>query len=545
MNQTESRRRQLIAFTDVLLLVIWFTVGRMIGENGITYVAIALAVSSIAGAFVSGGVTDALGRLLRSRKNKGQYKNALRLKKYALIMQASVALAGALLLFFTAQVIAEDLLQVKYCAIIIRMFAPFLLFRTITGVLLGFFQGEGQELPLVGAGVLRAFFTLVFSYLFMGKLGSYGEKVSVLLQQPDFAAMYEGLAVAVAVCIAELLCGILLAVLYRVTRPGRETKQEGLRTTDTWTDCAAYLTKNRIHAMLSEILLCVSLLAGVLFWNKVEVEGVSLTAVYGVYVGKYLTVCIAVVLCLYAFATPVLSKTFACIKKEDKRYARMIFQSGIHACAVQGIFFSVFIAVMAEQIAAVLVKEDAAMLSSVPTVSNTELMTEMFRMGSALIGLGGLVLYFFCFLQATGKRYIVTGTTAIAVVIYGVYLFIMSKVENVNVMSPVYGGMICLLIVCVLLGVMSYRFFRTRMDWLKILVIPLGVSCVIGLLCMMMAKVFTPHLGNGFTLLIVFIPAIFLYWVLLLLLRNFREQELDVIVGGRLIAALGQLLRVY
>ena len=35
------------------------------------------------------------------------------------------------------------------------------------------------------------------------------------------------------------------------------------------------------------------------------------------------------------------------------------------------------------------------------------------------------------------------------------------------------------------------------------------------------------------------------YWVLLLLLRNFKEQELEAISGGRLIGMLGQLLRVY
>ncbi len=545
MNQTESKRRQLIAFTNILMLVIWFTIGKMIGENGITYVAIALAVSSVAVALAGGGVTDALGRLLRSRKNKGQYKNALRSKKYAMIFQAILGAVFGLVLFLMAGFLAEDVLQIKYCAIIIRMLSPYILLKTVTSVLLGFFQGEGQELPAVGIGMLRAFFTLIFTYLFIGKLGGYGEKVSVLLQQPDFAAMYEGLAVAVALCLAELLCVVLLLILYKVTRPGKEMKQEGLRTTDTWTDCAGYLCRNRLHIVLVEVMCCIFLLAGAMFWNGVENLETSFTAIFGVFAGKYLILCVGIALGLFAFALPVLGKSFNYIKKEDKRYARMVFQSGIHACMVQGIYFAVFISVMAQQVAAVLATDETENFSTTFQMSNVELLENMLRTGSMIVVLGGLVFYFYYFLQMVGKRYIVSGVVAIAVIVYGVFLLIVSGVETVNVLCPVYGGIISLLIACVLLGVVAYKFFRSHMDWLKILVIPLGVACVIGLLCMLMAKTLTPHLGNGFTLIITFIVSMFLYWVLLLVVRNFREQELDVIVGGRLIAALGQLLRIY
>ena len=83
------------------------------------------------------------------------------------------------------------------------------------------------------------------------------------------------------------------------------------------------------------------------------------------------------------------------------------------------------------------------------------------------------------------------------------------------------------------------------MDWLRELVIPLGVGCLVGLFDMFMGNILTPHLGNGMTLFVTFLFSLLVYWVVLLFLRNFKEQELDVICGRRLLYALAQVLRVY
>ena len=46
-------------------------------------------------------------------------------------------------------------------------------------------------------------------------------------------------------------------------------------------------------------------------------------------------------------------------------------------------------------------------------------------------------------------------------------------------------------------------------------------------------------------LLVALAVAGLIYWIMLLLLRNFKEQELEVVPGGRLIGRLGQLLRIF
>ena len=99
-------------------------------------------------------------------------------------------------------------------------------------------------------------------------------------------------------------------------------------------------------------------------------------------------------------------------------------------------------------------------------------------------------------------------------------------------------------VLCMILGTFAYRQMRQQMDWLQVLIIPLAVACIAGILNMLLGKVLTPHLGNLFTLLVCLILSGALYWAGLLLLRNFREQELEVIPGGKWINSLGQMIHV-
>ena len=80
MNQAEVKRRQAEAAADILTLVTIYVLGRLLGNNGITYVAVAVEVCTFFCILIDGSMADALGKLLRSRKNKGQYKNIARMR---------------------------------------------------------------------------------------------------------------------------------------------------------------------------------------------------------------------------------------------------------------------------------------------------------------------------------------------------------------------------------------------------------------------------------------------------------------------------------
>ncbi len=110
-----------------------------------------------------------------------------------------------------------------------------------------------------------------------------------------------------------------------------------------------------------------------------------------------------------------------------------------------------------------------------------------------------------------------------------------------GLLALVYGGLAGSFVFCIVLGVFSYRQLRLRADWLGILIVPLGA----GLVCMLFGRLMAPLMGDLAALVLAFVVAGGVFWTVLLLLRNFKEQELEVVPGGRLMGALGQKLHIY
>ena len=72
MNRAEVRRRQAKALAEILTWLVLLAVGRLTGNNGVTYVVAAYEIFMLVWLLAGGGLTDSLGRLLRNRSNKGQ-----------------------------------------------------------------------------------------------------------------------------------------------------------------------------------------------------------------------------------------------------------------------------------------------------------------------------------------------------------------------------------------------------------------------------------------------------------------------------------------
>ena len=140
-----------------------------------------------------------------------------------------------------------------------------------------------------------------------------------------------------------------------------------------------------------------------------------------------------------------------------------------------------------------------------------------------------------------GKKYFLLGAVGTANVIFVITLMASSKT---GVLSLVYGGEAGTFALCVMLAALSYRQLRMQMDWLSVLVLPAGAGGVSGLVCMLLSRLLA-GLGDFPAILVTFALSGLLYWTLLLVLRNFKEQELEVFPGGRLLGMIGQKMHLY
>lgn len=533
MNQVEVRRRQLQAVSMILTLLTLAAVSRLTGYNGAAYTAAAVEALAVIWAIVSGSISDTLGRLLRVRSSKGQHRNAARLRRNTLVFQMAFGLAGSLFLLFGAEWIAGSVFRLPYSTFILMVLSPTVFLRSISAVMLGYFQGEGSEFPTTVSGVIRQLFILGFSMLFGRMLGDYGEKVSRLLVQDNYTSMYGGVGVAMAVSVTEIFIVVFLFLIYRGSRRLKDTvPQEGIRSVDSFVDSIQILWAGRGWQWLTSLLLFLPIPLGLIFLLKSGIDDERVVE-YGIYVSLYWVLCgIGTALIMMALV-PVCSRAITFLRKEEQRFAKNTFQSGIHIGVVHSFFAAVFFTVMAPQLARTFCSEHA------------ETAQRMLQGGSFVILFLALGLYFGRLLNMTGGKMLVLGVVGVSDVVYVVSATVMLNAGRAGVLSLIYAGVLGLGVLCILLGALTYRQLRMQPDWLQLFLIPACAAFVAALICLLLGKLFTPHLGDLVTLIVALAVGSALYWVALLLLRNFKEPELDAIPGGRLIRALGQMLHIF
>lgn len=534
MNQVELKRRKIELCAAVIGLINILLFGNIVGNNGIAYLTIAFASFSLLKEVLSGGVSDTLGKMLRVRNNKEQYRNALCVRKHVLVLQGGIGLACSILFAIGAGSIAQNLFRVQYCTLIMMLLAPVLFLRTVSAVLIGCFQGEGTELPAAVAAPLRQILLMGLGVLFANIMGEYGAKVSALLGDNSYTAMYGGAGIAIAVLLAEIFVLLFLGLIMLGNRRSVRMKQkEGMKQTDSPISTVKVLYGAMWIPMVLHILELLPIWVGALFYRKSILDVEVFAENLGLLFGKFFVICGIVVLLICVLVLSVNAKTIGALKKDDMRSAKGIFQSGLHIAVVNALFCSVFIAVMAD------------LLAGMVNGAYAEAVANMFRFGSVLILFAVLFFYFSRLLLFTGKKYYLLGVTALADIIFIILVSVLLNMGKIGIMSLIYAAMAATGIGCLILGFVCCRLLHAGIEWLQTLVIPVGGASVAGLVSMFLGKLLSPHLGNFITVFVCLVIAVILYWVILLLLRSFREQELKYIPGGKLIYAVGQTLRIF
>ena len=526
MGQTEVRRQQIELYTRMLGCVVILITGGILKNEGIAFVAVAYECMMVFWTLAGNRASEALRKMLKARAGKGQYRNMEIIGKNILFSQFIVALLESLLFAGLSKIIAEKLVHIPYIFSILLMLTPVLFLRILSETMIGRFEGEGHEMLGVLIGqILLACTVLLFANLLTG----YGEKVANLLEQSLFRAMYGGLGVAIALDVTELVVVIVLVVLLWKERGGRKPElADGMKTTDSFRD-----TLRIFYGMMSLTLLigCLEQLGiwvgTVLYIRGTEDQAVLLQNL-GVLYGKYFVICILLILPVCAGVTAMCGRICSGIQKEDRRLIRRQFQNGVHISLIHGLFFSAFLMVMAEQIAGIFGGEQGQML------------TKAFQNGSWVVTLMILNYFFLKLLVVAGKRWTVFGCLAAADCVFaGVEILL--RTGEMGDLSLVYGLLAASLVAALSLGGFCMKALHCSLDWVNAVAVPVGAALVTAFVAFLAKKLLAPHIGDGMAVAVIFLLAAIVYWVILFMLRNVREQELKITPVGRFIYALGHL----
>lgn len=533
MNQVEVKRKQFQAFSYMIGVITLIIVGRGLGDSGITYLAAAMEAFMFCLIILVQSLPEILGRMLRSRNAKGQYKGAQKLRKDTFLFQCGTGAVGGILLLVVSDILEQYVFKVQYSSFLIKLFVPVLLLRVISSVLEGYFQGMGTEMPTVAVCVLRQFFWLGFGLLFANILKGYGEKVSALLRSESVVSMYEAAGLVVGAILTECLLLLFLFLIFLGTRKKQKQKAaEGLRMTETFGSCVGSLYLGMSGLIIMNLLAKLPFWLGLAFFQQASADSQLSVSEFGVYYGKYLTLCALPVLFAGAVLLPVCARVAANVRREEYRFAKDVFGIGAHIGLVYTLFSAVFMTVMSKQ------------LSEAFFVGNTELTEQMLKSGSVMVLFAVLSIYFLRILLLTGKRVLAFGSAGIYVVVSAAAIVILIQIMKLGAIGLVYAGLIGTGVLFLLSGFFVVLQLKGGIHPILHLLVPVAGSAVSGGVCMLLAKLVTPHLGNLVTIVLCLVLGNLIYWTILLLLRSFRTYELDLMPGGKALKRLAELFKV-
>lgn len=534
MNLAEIKRKKIQAISIVLAFLNLIYISKISGYQGVTYLMVCMEIYGVFAVVINGGLSDVLGRLIRIRNAKGQYRSSENIKRYTFMLQLISGSLGMVILFFSGKTLVAFMGDMKYCRFIILLFAPLVLLRSLSCLLSGLVKGQGTELPESIAVVLRQILIFVVSMIFCKMLGEYGEKVSHLLRQENFKSMYIDVGVMIALLLSEVFVTVFLFLIHKaVGRYNQKETKEGFRSAESVMDCIRLVLGNRLPMMLILLLLLLTfpVCFKVYINNAAETENAVIH--YGMFSAEYLSV-IGILLCVLNIPMfTMVGKLRQTIKKNENRYMNFVFQSGVHFLIIITVYWVVFLAVMSEHIGIVICKEAGAILE------------KMYTAGSGLILTVTLSLYFGRVLLLKGKRVWLIISVMVYDVVQILFIILMNKRFTDDYMLLVYSLTLGFAVLCVMLGILCYVCMRQSIDWLQCIVIPVAVGSISGLLSMLIAKLISPHMGSLVTIIVCGVITFALYWTGLLLTRNIRDQELEVLPYAKLLEGAGQLLRVF
>lgn len=551
MNQLEIKRKQMVCYTYILGLIGLMSMGKLLGDNGLCYLALALESVSLFTLLLTAGSAEVIAHLQKNRRTKGQYKGVARMRGQLLLLQGVTGLLLTVIFLLLADPLAEKLFLVPYSAAALKMLAPVIVIQALDAVLLGYFQGNGSQMPTLISAVLRQGFFLVFGSLFGRILAGYGDKVSGLLKNDNYSGMYGAMGVALGILLTELLVLLFLFIIYMGSdrKADAQRSQEGLRRTESMGDTVRLYYGTGWQSILISLLALLPVPLGAALYLRAMIplgQAVSATdpesgdalgalivtdavADYGSLFGKCLLLCGVFILLLTARCFSVYGRLHAAVRREDARHGRDLASAGLHFVWTAGLFLTVTMAVTAPQMAA----------GFFP--GRDEGAAQLLRAGSIMILLAGLVILFSMILLSYGEQYLLMGALGIWLILDVILQNLLVKASGYQVIGILYSLLTATGILTV--GLAAYMVWRRRFsrEYIRILGIPLIGAGIAGLVMMLVIRLLSAHVGNLLCLLVAAVLGVLVYGAILILTKNIREYELGALYGKQARKLFGRI----
>lgn len=524
----------ILAFTGVLVRVLGLArripLTYIIGDVGNSYYSSAYEIYNIVLTLSAYGIPLSVSKLVAARGSKGEYRNAEKIFKCALIFAIVIGLISSSLVFIFADSLA-NLFKEPMSMLALKVLAPTLFFVAVLGVFRGYFQGMGTMIPTAFSQFIEQIVLIIVSLTCAYFFSIRGEKVGALLGNPNYKNAYGAAGATVGCSISIVVSLTFLILLYRAYR--KKIRKQVFRDPSHIIDSTFSVYKTLILTILPVMFASVvnnisNFLDQYIYKNVMAKMGLDelKTVNWGIYSGKYLVligVPIAMANAMGASSVPTIS---GIMRKHEFDKAKSRIASVTRVTMMVAIPCAVGMAVLAPELMFLLFS------STNPLASN-------------LLRVGAIGIVLFCFstltnsiLQAMSKLSKPIIHSLIALAVHCTLLFVLLKTTNMNIYAVAFSNNIFSLIICALNLVSLYKVIGYLQEVIKTFIIPLISSGIMALVIILVNKFFGPDGFSRLMTVILILIGIVVYFAAMIILKGITKRELSAVPGGTKIAEL-------
>ena len=511
----------------------------IIGDEGMGYYSTAFNVYNIMLILSSYSLPLAVSKMVSARMAKGQYRNAVRVLKAALVYATVVGGIACFITWNFADFFATTAFNTPFCVYALKTLAPTIWIMAYLGVLRGFFQGHGTMIPTAISQIFEQVINAVISVVAAGvlfKIGLDSNRVYNTTGYPQAFGAAGGTIGTGAGALAALLFMLLLFSIYwSVVK--RRKRRDRSRRTDSYGDISVTFLFTVVPVIISSAVYNINAVVDnsiMAYGMEALGRGKEFLSLWGIYNNKYMLLVHVPLAMANSLSSSLIPSLSGAVARKEKGAVIAKTSLAIRFAMLIAIPSAVGLSVLSAPINNLLFKSG----------DNTEAI-RMLITGSAAVIFLSMSTVTNAILQGINHMNVPVRNAFISLILHIGVLYLMLMVFKMGIYSMVFANIAFAVFMCILNAIAIRRYLNYRQEIVKTFLLPAVASAFMGAAAFGVYKGVTLIIkSNLLGTIFAVLAAIAVYGVLLIKLRCVDEEELYSMPGGTKVIRLSRKLHL-
>lgn len=511
----------------------------IIGDEGMGYYSTAFNVYNIMLILSSYSLPLAVSKMVSARMAKGQYRNAVRVLKAALVYATVVGGIACFITWNFADFFATTAFNTPFCVYALKTLAPTIWIMAYLGVLRGFFQGHGTMIPTAISQIFEQVINAVISVVAAGvlfKIGLDSNRVYNTTGYPQAFGAAGGTIGTGAGALAALLFMLLLFSIYWPVVKRRKRRDRSRRT-DSYGDISVTFLFTVVPVIISSAVYNINAVVDnsiMAYGMEALGRGKEFLSLWGIYNNKYMLLVHVPLAMANSLSSSLIPSLSGAVARKEKGAVIAKTSLAIRFAMLIAIPSAVGLTVLSAPINNLLFKSG----------DNTEAI-RMLITGSAAVIFLSMSTVTNAILQGINHMNVPVRNAFISLILHIGVLYLMLMVFKMGIYSMVFANIAFAVFMCILNAIAIRRYLNYRQEIVKTFLLPAVASAFMGAAAFGVYKGVTLIIkSNLLGTIFAVLAAIAVYGVLLIKLRCVDEEELYSMPGGTKVIRISRKLHL-